>query len=458
MSCRTNRRRFLQTTTATGIGFWVAGGIQAQESKSPNERVAIACIGVGGKGSGDSDDARRHGDVVAICDTNENLLGNTGSTRFPKAKRFHDYRKLIEEFGKSFDAVTVSTPDHNHAAAALLAMRQGKHCFCQKPLTHTIYEARLLAKVAKEKNVATQMGNQGTARDLLRHTAAIIQAGAVGTVQEVHVWSNRPIWPQGGPRPKTKPVPAHLKWDLWLGPAPERPYADGYDPFSWRGWWDFGTGALGDMACHTVNMPYMALNLRDPVSIQAETSGHNKDSYPKWSKIVFDYPALDGRAAVKFFWYDGGKRPEGELLEQIKALTDKDQAGNIIISSSGCLVKGDKGILYAPSNYCETPVKLSKGLDAPEVKFEHSPGHFEEWIRAIKTIGTADYKPAMSNFPTYAGRLTETILLGNLAVWVADKGKGEKVEWDAKNMRSPNTPGLESIIKPTYRPGYTLDV
>lgn len=456
MSCRTNRRRFLKTTTATGIGFWVAGGIQAQESKSPNEKVAIACIGVGGKGSSDSDDAGRQGNVVAICDTNDNVLNNTGSKRFPKAKRFNDFRKMIDEFGKSFDAVTVSTPDHTHAPAALMAMRAGKHCFCQKPLTHTIYEARLMAKVAKEKNVATQMGNQGTALDGLRRAAAMIQAGVIGTVQEVHVWTNRPVWPQGGPRPKTKPVPAHLKWDLWLGPAPERPFADGYDPFSWRGYWDFGTGALGDMACHTANMPYMALNLRDPVSMQAECSGHNKDSYPKWSKIVFDYPALDGRAAVKFFWYDGGKRPEGELLEQIKLLAGKDgKPGNV--AGSGCVIKGDKGVMFPAGDYCEQPVKLSAGLTAPEVKFEQSPGHFAEWIRAIKTIGTADYKPAKSNFATYAGGLTETILLGNLAVWVAANGKGEKVEWDAKTMTSPNTPGLESIIKPTYRAGYTLD-
>jgi predicted dehydrogenase len=458
MSFGTNRRRFLQTTAATGIGFWVAGGVQAQESKSPNERIAIACIGLGGKGSEDSNDAGRHGDVVAICDTNENLLGNTGSKRFPKAKRYTDYRKMLEEMEKSINAVTISTPDHNHAPAALLAMRLGKHCFCQKPLAHTIYEARLLAKVANEKNVATQMGNQGTSYGSLRHAAAIVQAGAVGTVQEVHVWTNRPKWSQGVPRPKPQPVPAHLQWNLWLGPAPARPYANGYDPTAWRGWWDFGTGALGDMACHTVNMPYMALNLRDPVSIQAETSGHNKDSYPKWSTIVFDYPALDGRAALKLFWYDGGKIPDNELLAEMKTLYSDALERDRRFLSSGCLVKGEKGTLYAPGDYCEIPIKFSKGLTVPIVKYENSPGHFAEWIRAIKTIGAADYQPAVSNFSAYAGRLTETILLGNLAVWVADKGKGEKVEWDAKTMTSPNTKGLESMIKPTYRPGYTLDV
>ena len=260
MSQRTNRRQFLQTSTVAGIGFWVAGGVQAKESKSPNEKIAFASIGVGGKGSSDSDDANRFGNMVAICDVDENTL-KAGGRRFPKAKHYTDFRKLLGEMGKSIDAVTVSTPDHNHAAASLMAMRMGKHCFCQKPLTHTIYEARLMAKVAKQMKVATQMGNQGTACDPLRKAAAIVQSGALGTVKEVHVWTNRPIWAQGGERPAPVACPAHLKWDLWLGTARKRPYALGYHPFSWRGWWDFGTGALGDMACHTVNMPYMALNL-----------------------------------------------------------------------------------------------------------------------------------------------------------------------------------------------------
>jgi predicted dehydrogenase len=377
---------------------------------------------------------------VAICDVDENTL-NTGEKRFPKAKRYTDFRKLLDEMGKSIDAVTVSTPDHTHAPAALMAMRMGKHCFCQKPLTHSIYEARLMAKVAKEMKVATQMGNQGTATNSLRKAAAIIKSGALGAVKEVHVWTNRPIWAQGGPRPKPAQCPAHLKWDLWLSAAPARPFSNGYHPFSWRGWWDFGTGALGDMACHTVNMPYMALNLRDPIAIQAECSGHNKDSYPKWSIITFDYPALGNRPAVKLFWYDGGKRPDADLLEGKK------------MEGSGCLVIGEKGKLYGPGDYCERELHMLGGPSMPHVKWQHSPGHFEEWVLAIQ-----GGEPAYSNFAGYSGGLSETILLGNLAVWAAASGKGEKVEWDAKNLKSPNMPGLEPIIKPTYRPGYTLDV
>ncbi len=469
MPQRTNRRRFLQTTAASGVGFWVAAGATAQPSKSPNEQVAIACIGVGGKGSSDSKDAANHAHVVAVCDV-DTATRNAGARRVEqiaadkgshaKVKRYTDFRKMLDELGKSIDAVTVSTPDHTHAPAALMAMRMGKHCFCQKPLTHTIYEARLMSKVARQAKVATQMGNQGTSFSPLRKAAAIIKMGTLGNVKEVHVWTNRPIWPQGGNRPESAPCPG-VDWNLWLGSAPVRPSAKRgtYHAFAWRGWWDFGTGALGDMACHTVNMPYMALNLRDPVSIQAECSGHNGDSYPKWSIIKFDYPELNGRAPVKLFWYDGGKKVDKELLEGKR------------MDASGCLVIGDKGKLYAPGDYAEKEIFVFGGATMPDqktIKYPESPGHFQEWIRAIK-----GGEPAMSNFVDYAGGLTETILLGNLAVWVAATGKaakpegsesrsgvsyiGETVEWDAENMRSPNVVGLETIIKPLYRPGYTLD-
>jgi len=294
-----NRREFLSTTAAAAVGYWVAAGAEAKESRSPNERIAFASIGIDGKGASDSEDAGRSGDMVAICDVDDSKLGTAGQRRFTKAKKFNDYRKMLDEMGKSIDAVTVSTPDHCHAVAAAMAMKMKKHCFVQKPMTHSIHEARVLGQLARENGLATQMGNQGTANNGLRKAAAAVQAGVLGTVKEVHVWTNRPIWPQGGNRPAVAQVPKNLHWDLWLGPAPERPYGNGYHPFSWRGWWDFGCGALGDMACHTFNMPFAALNLRDPVSVQAETSGHNKDSYPKWSVIAFDFPATDKRAAVK---------------------------------------------------------------------------------------------------------------------------------------------------------------
>jgi predicted dehydrogenase len=438
MASRSNRRDFMKTTAASGIGFWIAAGLKADESKSPNEQIAMASIGIGGKGSSDSKDAGDNGRMVAICDVDEKRLNALGEKNFPDAKRYTDYRKMLEEMGGKIDAVTVSTPDHHHAPAALMAMRMGKHCFCQKPLTHTIYEARLMAQVAKEKKLATQMGNQGTAESGLRRSAAFIKGGGLGTVKEVHVWTNRPIWPQGNPRPKATPCPRGLNWDVWLGPAPIRPYGIGYHTFSWRGWWDFGCGALGDMACHTMNMPYMALNLRNPISVQAETSGHNGDSFPAWSKITYDFAATAERPAVKLFWYDGKQLPGEELL-----------GGPV--PPAGCAVVGEKGKLFTGGDYGED-MKLI-GVEAPkDVKFVESPGHFQEWVRAIK-----GGEPAMSNFVDYSGRLTEMVLLGNLAVWIAATGKGEKIEWDAENMKCTNISGLESMIKLTYRAGYTLD-
>jgi predicted dehydrogenase len=444
MSKQSNRRQFLKTTAFTGIGFWIATRSEAQESKSPNERVAIAGIGLGGQGSTDTDKVSKLGDIVAICDVDEARI----SKKFPKAKKYTDFRMLLDEMDKSIDAVTVSTPDHVHALVALTAMRMGKACYCQKPMTRCIYEARLMADVARQMKVATQMGNQGTADASLRKTVAVIQAGTLGAPKEIHVWTNRPIWPQGGTRPEPANCPKTLDWDLWIGPAPMRPYAEGYHPFKWRGWWDFGTGALGDMACHTMNMPYWAYDLRDPISVQAETSGHNKDSYPASSKIVYEFAATDKRPAVKLFWYDGGNLPDEHIMDPMYDLYPKDKAS----LKSGCVIIGEKDTMYVPGDYAEKLIKLSGNKPLPEVQFVRSPGHYEEWIRAIK-----GGEPAKSNFPDYSGGLTETVLLGNLAVWVADKGHGEKVEWDAKNLKCTNIPDLEPLVKPIYRSGYKLE-
>jgi len=430
MSLQTSRRRFLQAASITATGFWVAGGRSSQAKESSNDRLAMASIGVEGKGHSDSNDAAKHGDMVAICEVDKNRLANA-LKRFPGAKGYTDYRKMLDEMGKSIDAVTVSTPDHMHAPASLMAMRMGIHCFCQKPLTRTIYEARLVGKVARENKVATQMGNQGTASDGLRRSAHWLKNGAIGTVKELHIWTDRAKgwWPQGLERPAPSEPPAHLPWDLWLGVAPKRPYAAGYHPFKWRGWWDFGTGALGDIACHVVSMPFMGLDLRNPVSAVAETSGHNKDSFPEWSIITFEFAPTDKRPAVKLVWYDGGKLPPKELL-----------GGREPSPRGGSLAIGDKGILLNG--------RLLDGAQPVEVDFPRSPGHFEEWVEAIRSG-----KQAMSNFPDYAGPLTEAMLLGNLAIW-----SGEKIEWDAANMKVKNVQGLEPLVKPTYPKGYVLDV
>jgi predicted dehydrogenase len=441
MNRHTSRRDFLTTTAFAGAGFWIAGTAAADvKSLAANDQINFACIGVGGKGRSDTADAARHGNVVAICDVDEQTLARAAEL-YPKAKKYVDYRKMLDEMGKSIDAVTVSTPDHTHAPASALAMRLGKHCFTQKPLTRSIYEARRLGEIAREMKVATQMGNQGTAGNGLRRAAALVRAGVVGTVKEVHVWTNRPIWPQGHDRPKTEETPpAHLHWDLWLGSASARPFHHGttgrrgtYHDFNWRGWWDFGTGALGDMACHTVNMPFMALDLREPTAVEAEHSGHNKETYPKWSIIRFTFPTRDNRPALTMIWYDGGKKPPAELFDG-QAVPN---TGSLLLGAKGRLVSsGDNG-----GNY-----KVVGEVTEPKVDYPQSPGHFKEFADAIK-----GGKPAMSNFPDYAGPLTETILLGNLAIWA-----GKKVEWDARNMKATNAPEVEPIIRPQYRKGFTL--
>jgi len=402
------------------------------------EKVNFACIGVGGKGSSDSDSAGRHGNVVALCDVDDNNLKRK-SARFKAAKTFNDYRKMLDEMGDKIDAVTVSTPDHSHAPASALAIRMGKHCFTQKPLTWSVVEARTLRELAAKHKVATQMGNQGTSNTGLREAVETVRAGAIGDVKEVHIWTNRPIWPQGTGRPKnTQPVPPHVHWDLFLGPAPERPYHSAYHPFKWRGWLDFGTGALGDMACHTANMAVMAANLYDPVSIVAESSGIvENETYPKWSVITFQFPQRGELPPCTVKWYDGGKRPEPALLQGEK------------YASSGSLLVGDKGTLYSPNDYGAKYVLLPKkkfvDYKKPEPTLPRSPGHFTEYAEACKG-GPA----AMSNFD-YAGRLTETILLGNVALRA-----GEEIKWDAKNLKVTNMPGANKYLGRDYREGWAL--
>lgn len=445
MSRKSNRRDFLKTSAMAGAGFWIAGSTQPAFSRLANEQINFACVGVDGKGSSDSGDAGNSGNVVAICDIDDQKLDKAGK-KFTGAEKFNDFRKMFDKMHKSIDAVTVSTPDHCHAPISAMAMKMGKHCFTQKPLTHTIYEARRLGEIAKEMKVATQMGNQGTAANGLRKGAAMLRAGCIGTVKELHVWTNRPVWPQGGARPAPEDPPSHLHWDLYLGPAPYRPYAPGYHAFNWRGWWDFGTGALGDMACHTVNMPYMGLGLRNPTSVEAETSGHNKDSYPKWSVIRFEFPANDFRPALTMYWYDGGKKVPRELMPDEFLDKDKDD-GSLKLSGSGCLVIGDKAKLFSKDDY-GAQYKMHGDFSEPKVEYKESPGHFAEWVNAIRT---GNQEPSMSNFADYAGPLTETILLGNLAVWA-----GKKIEWDAKNLKATNAPEVEPIVKKVYREGYTL--
>jgi predicted dehydrogenase len=450
MSRRTNRRQFIQQTGLAGIGFWVAGGISLGAAKAANEKLNIAGIGIGGKGSSDIDQAGNHGNVVAICDIDDNTLNNKAK-KFPKAKKYNDFRKMFDEMGKSIDAVTVSTPDHTHAVAAMMAIKMGKHVYCQKPLTHTVREARELRLAARKYKVCTQMGNQGSAENGLREAVEVIQAGAIGPVTEVHVWTNRPIWPQAPKltkRPESKPVPENVHWDEWLGPAPERPYASGYHPFAWRGFWDFGTGALGDMACHTANMAFRALKLGYPTSIVAENGEINPETYPGWATITFQFPARGDMPACKLVWHEGHR--DGQ-----KNLPPKELLHGENPPGSGSLLVGKKGVLYSPDDYGARyfllPKKDFEGYKKPEKRLPRNgkgdDGMKAEWVRAI-----VEDKPeiAYSNFD-FAGLLTETILLGNVAMRA-----GKKLDWDGENMKFTNAPDAEKFLHFEYRKGWTL--
>src|SRR4051812_28770906 len=371
------RRDFIKSTSLA-LGAAAVSAPYFLRAQGANEHINIACIGVGGKGGSDTDSAfKLGGNIVALCDIDSNTLNGKDKAlkdraakenRTYDAKLFRDWRKMFDELGKSIDAVTVSTPDHMHGMAGISAMRLGKHVYCQKPLTQTVFEAREMRRLANEKKLATQMGNQGSAGEGLRRAVEVIQAGIIGNPRELHVWSNRPIWPEGIARPEgSDRVPDTLDWDQWIGPAQMRPYKKGvYHSFNWRGWTDFGTGALGDMACHTVNMPFRALKLGYPNVVECEeTSQLFPESYPKTSRIRFEFPEREGWPAVKFWWYDGtppaagrrGAAPAAPAPGEIVALRPPPDLTKEIITLrgslpiSGCLIIGDKGKIFAPDDY-----------------------------------------------------------------------------------------------------------
>jgi predicted dehydrogenase len=451
---KSTRRDFLKNSAVLGTAWWVQTSAFAG-SKNPLEKLNFACIGVDGKGSSDTDDAARNGNIVALCDIDDGHLEKK-QAQLKRRKKigdsvkvFNDYREMLDQMGDKIDAVTVSIPDHSHASASILAMKKGKHCFSQKLLTWSVYEARRMREVANEMKVATQMGNQGTANNGLREAVEIIRTGGIGSVKEVHVWTNRPIWPQGEGRPdRSDPIPKFVHWDLFLGPAPERPYVkDVYHPFKWRGWVDFGTGALGDMACHTANMGVMALELFDPVAVEVKkTSGIvGGESYPKYSVIEYEFPE---RTTVMFkpgvklppcklTWYDGQQYPPNSLLQGEKRAT------------SGMVIVGDQGSLYTPDDYGAEYVLLPRNkfesFKPPERFIPRTSNHFKEWVAACH--GEA---PAMSNY-NYSSRLTETMILGNLALRA-----GTRIEWDAKNQVVTNLPAANKFVRREYRSGYSI--
>ena len=489
-----SRRQFLYYSALAASATGLTGWAKAQPRRlSANDKLNIGVVGVAGKGASDTACCASE-NIIALCDVDEKAASGPRQ-KYPNAKFYKDFRQMLEQ-EKSLDAVVISTPDHLHATIASMAIRMGKHVYCQKPLTQTIYEARLLRGLAKEYNVATQMGNQGSAENGLRRAVEVVQAGFIGPVRQVYVWSNRPIWPQGMGRPAGEdPVPANLDWDLWLGPAPFRPFkleqeertstdtqgkakSKGkprrgvYHPFNWRGWQDFGTGALGDMACHTVNMPFRALKLGYPVEVEAESSGINKETYPLKSKIRFEFPARENLPPVTLWWFDGGNpkadspyrhdgsnKPPKEVTADVEALMGE-------VPGSGCLLLGDRGKIFSPDDYGAqfflklkddkefTPAKSNPAVAAIKQTIPRNPTkgdpdqrqHFE-WLQAIK-----ENQPELcySRFDI-AAYLTEIILLGCIAIRV-----GKKLDWDGPNMTARNAPEAARFVKPVMRPGWTL--
>jgi len=427
-----SRRDFLRGCGAgaavVSSGVW--SQLAAAESKSPNEKLNIACVGTANRAGANINGCQSE-NIVALCDVDKNYL-DRAAAKYPGARTYADYREMIEKEAPKIDAVIVATADHNHALATIRAIRAGKHAYCEKPLTHTVQEARLVAEAAKKHGVATQMGTQIHAGNNYRRVVEIIQSGAIGDVTEVHVWVGK-AW-GGGERPKGgQEPPPTLSWDLWLGPAPVRPYVPGrYHPGQWRRWWDFGTGTLGDMACHYMDLPFWALKLRHPTHCEAEGPEVHPETCPLGLIVRYQFPKRGDLPPVKFTWYDGNRTP-------------REVAGQRV-PGSGVMFIGSEGKMFANySSYKLFPAEKFADFKPPEPTIPNSIGHHAEWIKACK-----DGSPTTCNFD-YSGALTEAVLLGNVAYRT-----GEKLQWDAKTLKAANCPAADKFVRKQYRKGWEV--
>jgi predicted dehydrogenase len=437
---RVSRRDFLKNASlasAASLAFpYIARG-----AESASNRLNIALCGVGGQGRSALDGTKGE-NFVAFCDVDDERAADTYK-EYPEVPRFRDYREMFDKMGNQIDAVTVSTPDHMHFPIALAALQLGKHVFVEKPLTHTVWEARQLAQLAREKKVATQMGNQGHANEGTRVLREWVQAGVLGEVREVHSWTNRPIWPQGVQPPdhsKFIPVvPGTLSWDVWLGVAQARDYDPAYLPFSWRGYWDFGTGALGDMGCHIMDGAFWALDLDAPTWVEAISGKMTGISPPQSSMVTYQFPARGSMPPLKWIWYDGGLQP----------IPPHDFEMDRQLPENGTLIVGSKATVLCDTYYASVRIAPEAKMRelAPSLPAKSIPrvegGHFAEWIRACKG-GT----PAGSNFD-YSSRLTEVVLLSNVAIRA-----GRRIEWDAARQQITNLPSANQFVSKVYRSGF----
>lgn len=442
------RRSFLNATFAmTALSVVPRNVLGGAGQKPPSEKLNIGVIGAGGRGADDIDGVKQE-NIVALCDVD---LASAAKTlgQYPNAAKYHDFRVMLDK-EKGLDAVVVATPDHTHAVASMAAIKRGKHVYCEKPLTRTVHEARALAGAARESGVATQMGNQGMAFEGNRLIKEWLADGAIGAVHEVHVWSDRPThrgklpfwWPQGIERPKdAPPVPSTLDWDLWLGPAPWRPYHPVYVPFKWRGWWDFGSGGLGDMGIHNLAPVFDALGLGAPTAVHASSTPVFNETVPLACVVHYEFPARDQRPPVKLHWYDGGiLPPRPDELEDDRDLDPED----------GIIFVGEKGKMLVEGWGGERPRLIpearNKSYRRPPKTLPRSIGHYAEWLEACRTGS-----PTASNFG-FAGPLTEAVLLGSVCVRLG----GQKLYWDSAAMKVTNLPEANELLHYKYRQGWEL--
>ncbi|MCP5524551.1 MAG: Gfo/Idh/MocA family oxidoreductase [Verrucomicrobiales bacterium] len=442
---RVNRRAFLRlsSTLAAGTAI-VPAGVLGRGAQSPNNRLNIACIGVGGRGQASVNGVSRE-NIVALCDVDVGRAAKTRE-RFPRARFFQDFRRMFDALEGEIDAVTVATPDHTHAPVAMAAIRRGRHVYCEKPLAHSMQEVRTLTEAARAHNVRTQLGNQGHSTNSIREFVEMVRAGAIGTVTEVHAFVSSNYCPPSRVRPTaTPPVPEGLDWDLWLGPAAPRPYHPLYHPGKWRGWWAFGTGVTGDWTCHVLDPIYWALDLGAPTRVVAFPDDYTDpqvraETCPPSTLIRYEFPAKGDRPGVVVNWYEGNRPvPRPAALEPDRKLPG---IGALIVGTEGTILHGSHGAAGAQL----LPAARWQDYRLPAPSIPRSRGHHEDWLLACK-----GGEPASSSFD-YGGPLTEVAMLGV----IAQRFPGQPLEWDAPRLRIPNHAGAEALLRPSWREGWTL--
>jgi predicted dehydrogenase len=436
----------MKALAATALAFHVVPRhVLGRGLTPPSEKLNIAGIGIGGQGAVDLKDMAVE-NIGALVDVDFAKAAPIFKT-YPKAETFKDYRVMLDKVGKSIDAVVIATPDHMHAPIAMAAMRAGKHVYCEKPMAHSVEEARLMTRTAKERGVVTQMGQAGHASEATRQIKEWLDAGAIGRVKEIHAWTDRPgtpkrpWWPQPAVVSEApEAVPANLDWDLWLGMATPRPYHKAYHPFVWRGFFDFGTGALGDMAVHNLDPAFYAMGLGAPAAVSVTSGPLGKESYPAWQEMTFEYPAQGEHGPLNIVWHDGGRKPEG--LNDLEGRFNLADNGIMFIGEKGTMVGG--GVLGVPRLF---PVSRRREFTPPPKTIPRSIGHRAEWIKACKDHRPEDAKAGFA----FSGPFVEVLMIGNLATRLQ-----KRIEWDAANMRAANVPEADRLIRKTYRKGFEI--